>query len=204
MSKTLALLLTLACCLSLKVHAQTAQVSGTVKDTINQSIPANTVIMLLRPLDSNMVAYTRADANGRFALRNVPPGSYLIWISHPAFAHYSDSIGIKPGANDLGNIFLTLRSKLLSEITIKGVNPIRMKGDTTEFTADSFAVRPGATVEDLLKVLPGITVDKNGKITAMGQTAKVIVDGEEFFGDDPTVATRNIAASAVDKVQVFD
>lgn len=202
---TLALLLTLVSCLSFKARAQTAQVSGTVKDTINQSIPANTVILFLRPSDSNMVAYTRADAKGHFSLKDLPPGGYLVWISHPAFAQYRDSIGLNPGANDMGNIFLTLRSKLLQEITIKGVNPIRIKGDTTEFTADSFAVRPGATVEDLLKRLPGIQVDKNGKITAEGETvAKVLVDGEEFFGDDPTVATRNIAASAVDKVQVFD
>ncbi|HTJ13804.1 MAG TPA: outer membrane beta-barrel protein [Dinghuibacter sp.] len=204
MRKTLALLSTLVCCLSIHARAQTAQVTGTVRDTINQTIPANTVILLLRPADTTMVAYTRADTKGHFAFDNVPPGGYLLWISHPAFAQYSDSIGVKPGANNLGAIYLTLRSKLLADITIKGVNPIRIKGDTTEFTADSFAVRPGATVEDLLKVLPGIQVDKDGKITAMGQTAKILVDGEEFFGDDPTVATRNISASAVDKVQVFD
>lgn len=205
MGKNLAILLTIVCCLVFKARAQVAQVTGTVKDTINESIPANTVILLMRPLDSNMVAFTRADTKGHFHLAGVPAGDYLIWITHPAFAAYRDSIHLGAGVNDLGNIFLTLRSQILKEITIKGVNPIRMKGDTTEFTADSFAVRPGATVEDLLKRLPGVQVDKNGKITAQGQTVqKVLVDGEEFFGDDPTIATRNIAASAVDKVQVFD
>jgi len=205
MRKVLAIALILLVGIISKGHAQVAQVSGAVKDTINQSLPANTVIMLLRPSDSVMAGYTRTDAKGHFQIPSIPAGSYLIWISHPAFAPYRDSIQLAAGPNDLGNIFLTLRSQILKEVIIKGINPIRVKGDTVEFTADSFAVRPGATAEDLLKRLPGIQVDKNGKITAEGQTVqKVLVDGEEFFGDDPTIATRNIAASAVDKVQVFD
>ncbi|MFL5809019.1 MAG: outer membrane beta-barrel protein, partial [Flavisolibacter sp.] len=81
----------------------------------------------------------------------------------------------------------------------------RIKGDTTEFIADSFHVREGATVEELLKKLPGIQVNSKGEITAQGQkVGKVLVDGEEFFGDDPTMATQNIGARAVDKVQVYD
>ena len=80
-----------------------------------------------------------------------------------------------------------------------------MKGDTTEYTADSFKVRPGASVEEMLRKLPGLQVDKDGKITAQGETVqKVLVDGEEFFGDDPTLATKNLQADAIDKVQVFD
>ena len=82
---------------------------------------------------------------------------------------------------------------------------MRMKGDTLEYAADSFHVREGASVEDLLKILPGIQVDKSGNITAQGeQVKKVLVDGEEFFGDDPTVATQNLQADAVKSVQVFD
>jgi hypothetical protein len=200
--------LLISCCLliTFKTHAQApASVTGTVKDTINQSYPAGTVILLLNPVDSIMVAYTRADAHGRFSIPKIAPGSYLFWVTHPAFAAYRDSISLQPGPNDLGNIFLTLRSKIMQDIIIKGVNPVRLKGDTVEYTADSFHVKPNATVEDLLKTMPGFQVDKNGKITAMGQQVqKVLVDGEEFFSDDPTVATRNLSASAVDKVQVFD
>ncbi|MBS1660875.1 MAG: outer membrane beta-barrel protein, partial [Bacteroidetes bacterium] len=84
-------------------------------------------------------------------------------------------------------------------------NAIRLKGDTTEFNADSFRTQPNASVEDLLKKLPGIQVDKNGKITAQGEAVKkVLVDGEEFFGDDPTLVTQNLRADMVDKVQVYD
>jgi hypothetical protein len=85
------------------------------------------------------------------------------------------------------------------------ISAIKIKGDTTEFTADSFHVQANATVEELLKKLPGIQVDKNGKITAQGETVqKVLVDGEEFFGDDPTLVTQNLRADMIDKVQVFD
>ena len=88
---------------------------------------------------------------------------------------------------------------------VKTGNPIRIKGDTTIYTADSFKVSANANVEELLKKLPGIQVDKNGKITAMGeQVTKVLVDGEEFFGDDPGMAIKNLRADAVKEVQVFD
>src|SRR5690606_2451490 len=71
--------------------------------------------------------------------------------------------------------------------------------------ASSFKIEPNAKVEDLLRQLPGIQVDKDGKITAQGQTVnKVLVDGEEFFGDDPTLVTKNIRGDMVDKVQLYD
>ena len=82
---------------------------------------------------------------------------------------------------------------------------IKIKGDTIEYKVDSVLMKAGATVEDLLKKLPGIQVDKNGKITAQGVAVeKVLVDGEEFFSDDPTIVTRNMLSDAIDKVQVYD
>jgi hypothetical protein len=95
---------------------------------------------------------------------------------------------------------------LLKEIIVQDKrDAIRIKGDTTEYFVDSFLVNKNANVEDLLKRLPGIQVDKNGKITAHGQEVKkVLVDGEEFFGNDPTIATQNLRADNVETVQVFD
>jgi hypothetical protein len=95
---------------------------------------------------------------------------------------------------------------LLQEVVVtQKMGPIRIKGDTTEFVADSFKVQLNASVEDLLKRLPTIQVDKNGQITAQGQAVKkVLVDGEEFFGDDPTLVTRNLRADMIDKVQIYD
>jgi len=101
---------------------------------------------------------------------------------------------------------MTLKANLLKEVIVKQqISAIKVKGDTTEFAADSFKVQPNATVEDLLKQLPGIQVDKNGQITAQGEKVqKILVDGEEFFGDDPTLVTQNLRADMVDKVQVYD
>ncbi|MEI9807698.1 MAG: hypothetical protein WDO16_07375 [Bacteroidota bacterium] len=102
-------------------------------------------------------------------------------------------------------MILIPKSKLLAEVILKSGSPIRIKGDTTVYTADSFKVRPGANVEELLRRLPGIQVDKNGTITAMGEkVTKVLVDGEEFFGSDPGIATKNLRADVVQEVQVFD
>ena len=109
------------------------------------------------------------------------------------------------GDLDMGQVTITPASKLLDAVIIRANGAIRIKGDTTEFVADSFKVKDGATVEDLLKKLPGLSVNSKGEITAQGKRVdKVLVDGEEFFGDDPTMATKNISSKAVDKVQVFD
>jgi len=154
-----------------------------------------------------MVKFTRTGQNGQFALKDVPKGNFLVLISYPKYADYIDELEIKDSLAtiDLHTIALILKSQLLQEVVVTNKSSIRIKGDTTEFTADSFKVQQGANVEELLKKLPGIQVDKNGKITAQGETVKkVLVDGEEFFGDDPTLVTQNLRADMVDKIQVFD
>jgi hypothetical protein len=116
--------------------------------------------------------------------------------------HIKDSAA----AIDMGMIPIILKANLLKEVIVRQtIGAIRVKGDTTEYAADSFKVQADATVEDLLKKLPGIQVDRNGQITAQGQKVqKVLVDGEEFFGDDPTLVTQNLRADMIDKVQVYD
>lgn len=94
----------------------------------------------------------------------------------------------------------------LSELVINEEHiPIVNKPDTLEFNAEAFKTRINATVEELLKILPGVSVASDGTITAQGKTVqKVLVDGKEFFGNDPKMATRNLPAAAVDKVQVLE
>ncbi|MCO5242191.1 MAG: TonB-dependent receptor family protein [Chitinophagaceae bacterium] len=164
------------------------------------------VISLLQKSDSSLYKFVRTDKNGDFSLTGLPEGLFTFIISYPSYADYVEDIELKPGADiSLGNINLINKSALLEEIIIRQNNAMRIKGDTIEYAADSFKVRANASAEELLKAMPGIQVDKNGKIIAQGQEVqKVLVDGEEFFSDDPTVATRNIRADAVDKVQVFD
>ena len=126
-------------------------------------------------------------------------------ITFPKFADFADEVDVNKAEVNLGSVSMTQKSLLLKEIIVKSGQAIRIKGDTTEFTADSFVVKEGATVEDLLKKLPGFQVNSKGEITAQGKRVeKVLVDGEEFFGDDPTMATQNLSAKVVDKVQIFD
>jgi len=199
-------LLVTFCTINTAFSQNNTTISGTVNDTSNHKQLQYAVVSLLHPDDSTLIAHTRTDAEGRFYLKGVSEGNRLLMVSYPKFADYVDMLvisGTEP--IDVGNINLINKSVLLNEIVIRQNQALRMKGDTLEYTADSFKVRANANAEELLKAMPGIQVDRNGKIVAQGQEVqKILVDGEEFFSDDPTVATRNIRADAVDKVQVFD
>src|SRR4051812_8592247 len=187
--------------------AQTASIKGVISDTINKTNLSNTVISLLRAKDSMLTKFTRSNDKGLFELQHLKGGEYLLLFTYPGYADYVDRITLSDTtAMDMGKIMMTLKANLLKEVIVKQqISAIKVKGDTTEFAADSFKVQANATVEDLLKQLPGIQVDKNGQITAQGEKVqKILVDGEEFFGDDPTLVTQNLRADMVDKVQVYD
>ena len=184
--------------------AQLSKVTGIVSNADEKKPVQNAVVALLIPKDSVLYKFTRTDASGKFAFNDVKQGSYILMTTHPYFADLLDNVQI---TNDtqLPGINLLSKAKLLQEVIIKSGSGFRIKGDTTVYTADSFKVSANANVGELLKKLPGIQVDKNGKITAMGETVeKVLVDGEEFFGDDPGMAVKNLRADAVKEVQVFD
>src|ERR1044071_642293 len=106
----------------------------------------------------------------------------------------------------MGNISMNDRSKVLDEVVVKNeAPPVTLINDTVQYNANSFKTAPNASVEQLLKKLPGVQVDKDGTIKAQGEKVnKVLVDGKEFFGNDPKIATKNLPADAVDKVQVYN
>lgn len=184
--------------------AQSAKITGAVDDPNENKPVQNAVIALLTPKDSILYKFTRTDATGKYVLKNVKPGKYILMTTHPYFADLLDNVEIN-NDEELAQIHLISKSKLLQEVIVKSGTGFRIKGDTTIYTADSFKVSANANVGELLKKLPGIQVDKDGKITAMGETVqKVLVDGEEFFGDDPGMAVKNLRADAVKEVQVFD
>ena len=191
---------------SVSLMAQSSHITGSVADTLDKKSLGNASILLLRPADSILLQHTRSDAAGHFQFQHVAVGHYLLLVTYPAYADYVDEIEVKDsGALALPPVPMVLKSTILESVVVKGVGAVRIKGDTTEFNADSFRTEAGASVEDLLKKLPGIQVDHNGKITAQGESVKkILVDGEEFFGDDPTLVTQNLRADMIDKVQVFD
>lgn len=191
--------------LILTVQQLFAQVSGVLVDSKNKNKVNLASISLIRPTDSILLKSTRSNNLGQFNLAYSKDGEYELLISHPFFGDRKMAVTIQNGKADLKEISLTPRSVMLEEIVVRQKGSVKIKGDTTQFIADSFKVDVNASVEDLLKQLPGLTVDKDGTITAQGeQVQKVLVDGEEFFGDDPTVATRNLQANIVDKVEIFD
>jgi hypothetical protein len=191
--------------LSGTAFAQTTVVKGVLMDTANKKPVANAVVSLLTPKDSVFHRFTRSGADGSFTIKNVTPGKYVLMVTQPLFADYVDDVTVPGGMLDVKTISVTPKSKLLQEVIVKAGGSMRIKGDTVSYTADSFKVSANANVEELLKKLPGIQVDRNGQIKAMGEVVeKVLVDGEEFFGDDPGMAVKNLRADAVKEVQVFD
>jgi hypothetical protein len=191
--------------LALSSQAQQTQISGQVIDTSDKKSLANAIVSLLSK-DSVLLQFTRTDQDGNFKLLYAKAIPVLLMISYPKFADYIDELKIGGTDLNVGKISLIKKSVLLQEVIVsQKIGAIRMKGDTLEFKADSFAVKQGANVEELLKRLPGLQVNKKGEITAQGEKVqKVLVDGEEFFSDDPAVVTQNLRADAIDKVQVFD
>ncbi len=192
---------------SLTTFAQKSVIKGLVADTLEKKVLENSAVLLIRAVDSILVKTARTDKKGRFEWGNIGKGDYHLLITYPKMADYIRNISI--GADtvvNLGQINMELKSKLLHEVIIAASKKaIRMRGDTLVFQADSFAVRNNANVQELLKRLPGMEVDKNGLIKTQGKEVKtVLVDGDEFFGDDPLLATRYLKANAVDEVQVYD
>jgi len=183
-------------------------VKGTVADSVEKVKLGTSAVIILQAKDSILVKFGYAKADGTFGLDGLRKGKYILLVAYPDYADYAEQFSLDSAntAHDFGNVGMSPKSRLLQEVIIKGTaSQMKIKGDTTEFNAKAFVIQPNANVEDLLKQLPGITVDKDGKITAEGQTVtKVLLDGEEFFGDDPTLVTRNIRADMVDKIQLYD
>lgn len=202
------LLLFISVCLlcSFQSFGQQNKISGYITDTSSGKKLSHAVVSLIRTQDSILAKFTRTNEEGFFELKNIPQGKYIFMISYPGYAEYVDELDIQADVALNKTVTIIPRSKLLEEIIVQQkVSAIRIKGDTTEYKADSFNVGPNANVQELLKRLPGLQVNAKGEITAQGQKVeKILVDGEEFFSDDPAVVSQSLRADIVDKVQVFD
>lgn len=184
---------------------KTVDLTGLVADSTGAGLLSATVV-LLEKKDSTLTAFGITEADGRFLMKKITPGDYLLQVSYVGMETHWQPIAVAAGSLDLGKITLAPASSLLGEVEITADHvPLRMQGDTLTYNAAAFKVQPGAAVEDLLKKLPGVEVQADGTIKAQGETVQnVFVDGKEFFGNDPQVATKNLPAEAVDKVQVYD
>lgn len=194
-------------CAACNSYAQPYVLKGAVSDTLNAARLQMASVTLIRASDSVLQTFTRTDASGNFTLTVPQKDKYILMVSFPSFADYIDVVLLKDDHDiNLGVIPMVSKTHLLSEFVLKQqLGAIKVKGDTTEYMADSFATRENATVEELLKKLPGLQINKNGEVVAQGETVKkILVDGEEFFTDDPAVVTKSLQAKAVESVQVYD
>lgn len=184
------------------------RITGRIADSTNKEALPNAAVALLERKDSSVYATVVADAKGAFAFTGPKPGEYFLVVSYMGFRQLSRRIDVKDTTKliDLGLLAMKRTGVDLNEVEVVDyVPPIRIKEDTIEFNAGSFKTRENAVVEDLLKKLPGVQVDKDGTIKANGETVKkVLVDGKPFFGNDPKMATRNLPADIIDKIQVIN
>ena len=193
------------------LFSQKFTLRGTLQDTAKAPLEAATV-MLMNPVDSALLFFTRSQTGGVFEFKNLAAGDYLLRVSYFGYQNLQRMVpvsrptGVDPALVDLGFLQMELKNTLLGEVQVTGeANPVTIKHDTIEFNAGSFKVKENAMVEDLLKKLPGVEVERDGTVKAQGEEVKnVLVEGKKFFSSDPKVATQNLPADAVDKVQVYD
>jgi len=202
---TKVLLYLLICTGSFATYGQnTFSLSGRTTDKNNIEIPFVS-ILLFSQSDSSFTTGMTAASNGGFELLYLKSKSYFLKFHSIGFNDTTFTVTINSMNIDLGNVILRLKISELVEIeVVGGVIDVSQNGDTTEYNAKGYKVNPDANIEDLILKMPGITID-NGKLTANGESVdKVLVDGEEFFGNDALTAIQNLPADIVSKIQVTD
>ena len=183
-------------------------VTGSVVEQGSDTPIEQATVRLLNVKDSAMVRGVVSARNGSFTLKNVKKGSYLLHITFIGYDPLYQPLQIPGKKNpvNVGKLELSDGAIELGEAVVIGKAPeVTVRNDTVEYNADSYKVTEGSVLEDLLKKMPGVEVDSEGKITVNGkEVKKVMVDGKEFFSDDPKVASKNLPAKMIDKLQVLD
>ena len=165
---------------------------------------------------ANLVLYAQVDtltqyrganagADGRFEIARVPDGEYIMKVSYVGYVPRRLTVSINGADINRLMVFMQEDPLILDEVRISGLRPeVEVRGDTTVYNADGVKVNPDATAEDLVKRLPGITVE-DGQVQAQGeQVRRVLLDGQEFFGDDALLTLRNLPADIVGEVELYD
>lgn len=201
------LLLVIFACITTVGFSQNMKIKVTVVDTNTNTIVRNAVGIVKRVRDSVLLDFKRTDKYGQMEFI-VPIDTIEFVIKHPEYGDFRSFFFGSVDNNELilDPLAMPEKSTALDEVLIyANRNPIYYRGDTLVYVADSFKVKENAVVEDLIRKLPGMTIDENGQIKNQGKDiGKVLVDGDEFFGSDPTIATKNLAANGVDKVEVYE
>jgi uncharacterized membrane protein YgcG len=187
---------------------KTVVVNGSIVEKTTNKPMEFASAALLTIKDSTRVKEGVSNTSGKFSFSNVDPGTYKLKLSFLGYTTIRKTVTITSNASgviNLGNFVLEEGNSLMNEVVITATLPVLVKKDTLEYNADMFKVEKNAVVEDMLKKLPGVEIDGAGKITAQGtDVTRVFVDGKQFFGNDPLLATQNLPAEMISKVQVID
>ena len=196
---------------TLILTAQAQKFDGSIKgklvDTAAKLPVAGATISVLNAKDSSLATFTLSNKSGVFEVKGLAEGDYRLIFSSKGYTEFKRTVSITVAEKtvEMGNLSVQKDYKTLEGVTVTSDAPIQIKNDTIQFNASGFKTLPNATAEDLLKKLPGVDVDKEGNIKAQGEAVqKVLVDGKEFFGNDPKLATKNLTADMIESVQVFD
>lgn len=199
--KIVTLLLLLTGCLS----AQEFALTGTVRDSADNAPCIGANVKLEKMLSEQNPRYTTTNNNGYFEFLSVEPGRYLLEITFVGYNKYSDSIRIGRRNLNLGAIFMVRTPIPLEQVEVIGnVIQAEQKEDTVQFLAKGFKTNVDANAEELITKIPGV-VREDGKIKTQGEEVKkILVDGKEFFGEDPDIALKNLPADMIERIQIYD
>ena len=193
---------------SLLASAQstTGSLSGRVYDGQQKEWMIAASVKLLQPKDSTLVKGALSDPNGNFKISSIKSGKYLLQVAYVGYEDHFVNVTIGTGEKKLGTITLNPSATALKEVQVVGqATPVVMKTDTVQFNTDAFRTQQNASVEDLLRKIPGMEVDDDGNITYNGEAIERIeLDGRDFFSNNPTMATRNLPSNMIQNVQVVD
>ena len=196
---------TLLLLFTVTASAQTFKLDGVVIDAEDHTTMPGAYVGLSYLADSSQSTGMQTDTAGRFSFPGLPPAGYTLEIKYLGYKTTVLRPKITTGDKHLGNILLVKNPTTFKDVQIVAKEDrVKQKADTSEYNANAFKVNPDASAEDLVAKMPGIT-SNNGTVTAHGETVQqVYVDGKEFFGQDATLALKNLPAEVIDKVQVFD
>jgi hypothetical protein len=202
-------LLLFVLCVGNGAMAQRAEgvIKGQLTDSSAKQPIADATVSVVNSKDSSLASFVLSSKQGGFEIKNLLPGDYKLIVSSKGLEEIrrTFSITVEKKLVDFGTLVMNKDYKMMEGVVITTESPIVVKNDTVQFNTSGFKTIPNATVEDLLKKIPGMEVDKEGNVKAQGeQVQRIIVDGKEFFGNDPKLATKNLTADMVESVQVFD
>ncbi|MEO1055095.1 MAG: outer membrane beta-barrel protein [Bacteroidota bacterium] len=190
---------------SITSWAQESIVKGSLKDAENGTPIIGATVLLISVKDTTDRRGAASDVEGQFVVKGLSTAFYKLQITSIGYEPFKTFVRVNQSAIDLGDLSLKVDTKVLDGVKVEGeVVPVEQKGDTTEYNSLAYKTNPDANAEDLIRKMPGIVINQSG-VQAQGENVqRVLVDGREFFGNDPTLALKTLPAEVIDKIQVFD